>query len=44
MIALSVTEGLVRPLYQEYAKIMWDFARHFSRDQKTGAIQYRLYH
>jgi hypothetical protein len=40
MIALSVTEGLVHALYPEYGKIMWNFAKHYSRDQKTGAIKY----
>jgi predicted esterase len=43
MIALSVTEGLVHALYPEYAKIMWNYVKHFSRNQKTGAIQYRRY-
>ena len=43
MIALSVTEGLVHALYPEYGKIMWNFARHYSRDQKTGAIKYEPY-
>jgi predicted esterase len=43
MIALSVTEGLVHALYPEYAKIMWNFARHYSRNQQTGAIQYNSY-
>ena len=43
MIALSVTEGLVRALYPKYGKIMWNFARHYSRDQKTGAIKYKPY-
>jgi hypothetical protein len=43
MIALSVTEGLVHALYPEYGKIMWNFAKHYSRDQKTGAIKYKPY-
>jgi hypothetical protein len=43
MIALSVTEGLVHALYPEYAKIMWNFAKHYSRDQRTGAIKYNPY-
>jgi hypothetical protein len=43
MIALSVTEGLVHALYPEYGKITWNFARHYSRDQKTGAIKYKPY-
>jgi hypothetical protein len=40
MIALSVTEGLVHALYPEYAKIMWNFAKHYSQDPETGAIKY----
>jgi predicted esterase len=43
MIALSVAEGLVHALYPECAKIMWNFAGHFSRDQKTGAIRCNPY-
>jgi hypothetical protein len=43
MIALSLTEGLVHALYPEHAKIMWNFAKHYSRDQKTGAIKYNPY-
>lgn len=43
MIALSVTEGLVHALYPEYGKIMWNFAKHYSRDQKTGAVKYNPY-
>ena len=40
MVALSYTENLVHALYPEYAKLAWDFAKHYSRDQKTGAINY----
>ena len=43
MVALSYTENLNHALYPEYAKIAWDFAKHYSRDQKSGAIQYNLY-
>ncbi len=43
MVALSYTENLNHALYPEYAKIAWDFAKHYSRDQKTGAIQYNPY-
>jgi hypothetical protein len=43
MIALSVTEGLVHALYPEYGKTMWNLARHYSRDQKSGAIKYKPY-
>jgi hypothetical protein len=31
---------LIHALYPEYAKIASDFAKHYSRDQKTGAIKY----
>jgi poly(3-hydroxybutyrate) depolymerase len=40
MVALAYTENLVHALYPDYAKVGWDFAKHFSRDQKTGAIRY----
>jgi dienelactone hydrolase len=43
LIALSVTEGLVHALYPEYGKIMWNFAKHYSRNQQTGAIRYNPY-
>jgi len=43
MVAISYTENLNHALYPEYAKIAWEFAKHYSRDQKTGAIQYKPY-
>ena len=43
MVAVSYTEGLVHALYPEYGKIAWEFLKHYSRDQKTGAIRYNLY-
>jgi predicted esterase len=43
MVALSFTENLNHALYPEYAKIAWDFAKHYSRDQKTGAINYNAF-
>jgi poly(3-hydroxybutyrate) depolymerase len=43
MVALAYTENLVHALYPEYAKVAWDFAKHYSRDQKTGAIKYNPY-
>jgi pimeloyl-ACP methyl ester carboxylesterase len=43
MIAVSYTEGLVHALYPEYGKILWDFAKHYSRNQQTGAIEYDPY-
>ena len=38
MVALAYTADLVHALYPEYGKIAWEFAKRFSRDQKTGAI------
>jgi predicted esterase len=43
MVALSYTENLNHALYPEYAKIAWDFAKHYSRDPKTGEIHYNPY-
>ena len=43
MVALAYTANLVHALYPEYAKVGWDFAKHYSRDQKTGAIKYNPY-
>ena len=43
MVALAYQENLIHALYPEYAKVGWDFAKHFSRDQKTGAIKYNPY-
>jgi hypothetical protein len=40
MVALSYTADLIHALYPEYAKIAWSYMSHFSRDQKTGAVQY----
>jgi len=43
MVALNYTEHLIHALYPEYARIAWDFAKHYSRNQKTSAIQYNPY-
>jgi hypothetical protein len=43
MVALNYTEHLIHALYPEYARIAWDFFKHYSRDQKTGAIKYNPY-
>jgi pimeloyl-ACP methyl ester carboxylesterase len=40
MVALNYTENLIHALYPEYARLAWEFARRYSRDQKTGAIKY----
>jgi len=43
MVAVSYTENLNHALYPEYAKIFWNFSKHYSRNQKTGRIQYDPY-
>ena len=43
MVGITVTDGLVHALYPEYSKLMWDFAKHYSRDQETGEIIYNPY-
>ena len=40
MVALNYVKDLIHALYPEYSYIAWDYMKHFSRDQKTGAIQY----
>jgi predicted esterase len=40
MVALSYTADLIHALYPEYARVAWNYLSQFSRDQKTGAIQY----
>lgn len=43
MVAVSYTENLNHALYPEYAKIFWEFSKHYSRDQKTSQIKYDAY-
>ena len=43
MVALDYTEFLPHGLYQEYAKLSWDFMKHYSRDLETGAVKYNPY-
>jgi dienelactone hydrolase len=43
MVGLSYTANLAHALYPEYARIAWNFAKHYSRDLKTGAIKYNPY-
>lgn len=40
MVGLNVTEFLPHGLYQEYAGIFWNFAKHYSRNPETGEIAY----
>ncbi|MDQ2640326.1 MAG: hypothetical protein M3Y79_07090 [Pseudomonadota bacterium] len=41
MVAVSYTSGLMHALYPEYGKIAWEFFSHYSRNPRTGAIEYR---
>jgi pimeloyl-ACP methyl ester carboxylesterase len=43
MVALAYTMNLAHALYPEYGKLAWEFFKHYSRDQKTGAIKYNPY-
>lgn len=40
MVGLNVTEFLPHGLYQEYAGIFWNFAKHYSRNLETGEVVY----
>ncbi len=40
MVGLNITEFLPHGLYQEYAKLAWDFLKHYSRNQQTDEIVY----
>jgi len=43
MVALAYTTSLAHALYPEYGKIAWEFFKHYSRDQKSGAIKFNPY-
>ena len=40
MVGLNVTDYLPHGLYQEFGRICWDYAKHFSRDLETGEVIY----
>ncbi len=42
MVGCNVTEYLPHGLYQEYARMGWDWLKHFSRDPETHEISYDL--
>ena len=42
-MGITITEGLVHALYPEYGNLMWDYAKHFSRDPETKEIIYNPY-
>ena len=43
MVGVAYTANLIHALYPEYGKLGWEWAKKFSRDQKTGAIKYNPY-
>ncbi|HNX61416.1 MAG TPA: hypothetical protein PKN45_02150 [Candidatus Limiplasma sp.] len=43
MVALNYVKDLIHALYPEYAKTTWNYMKHFSRNQETGAIIYNPY-
>ena len=38
MLAVTVTDGMVHALYGEYAKICWNFMKHYARNLETGEV------
>jgi len=40
IVGFCFTYDLIHALYPEYGYMAWDFAKHFSRDQASGAILY----
>ena len=43
MVGVSYTANLKHALYPEFGPLAWDWAKHFSRNQETGEIEYNLY-
>ncbi len=43
MVGVSYTANLIHALYPEFGKLAWDWAKHFSRNQETMAIEYDPY-
>ncbi len=40
MVGFNYIECIVHALYPEYASMVWDFFKHYSRDVETGAVIY----
>ena len=40
MVGLNITDYLPHGLYQEFGRLCWDYAKHFSRDLETGEVIY----
>ena len=43
MVGLNYTNDLQHALYPEYAKVIWNFLKHYSRDPQTLEISYNPY-
>ncbi len=43
MVGLNITDYLPHGLYQEFGRICWDYAKHFSRNLETGEVVYNPY-
>ena len=43
MVGISYVESINHCLYPQYANIIWDFFKHYSRNQETGEIVYHPY-
>ena len=43
MVNITFVESIVHCLYPQYANMVWDFFKHYSRNQETGAIEYDPY-
>ncbi len=40
MVGATFVEGINHALYPQYANILWNFFKHYSRNQETGEIEY----
>ncbi len=43
MVGLNITDYLPHGLYQEFGRLCWDYAKHFSRNMETGEVVYNPY-
>ena len=43
MVGVAYTANLKHALYPQFGVIAWDWAKHFSRNQETGEIEYNPY-
>lgn len=43
MVGVNYTENNIHALYAEYANVVWDFCKHYSRDLATGKVLYNPY-